>query len=180
MKTLSTIFLVALLCLLYSCTQQSQKTVVIKRSAADSAEIMAKATRLANDMVQRAKDSLANAQAAAKPVVHARTVKSYGPCPAMVKECLLVEDRNGKAIIVTLKNNSTKKIDVIGVSWVVYNKHGERIGSSSGKAKKVLAKGKSGSYSWGINAASGTHAKASVYSIHYKDGSVWLSGEDAL
>lgn len=173
MKALNTILL-ALLCLLYSCTEPAKHDN--KRSAADSAEIVAKATKMANDMVQRAKDSAAQAQAV-KPV---QPAKSYGPCPAAVKECVLVEDRHGKSIVVKVKNNSAKKIDVIGVSWVVFNKRNQRIGSSSGKAKKVLAKGKLGSYAWGINAASGTHAKASVYSIHYKDGSVWLSGEESL
>src|ERR1700749_971654 len=118
MKTLNTILL-ALLCLLYSCSQPPKSKAMA--STGDSAEIVAKATKMANEMMQRAKDSAAKAQAAVKPV---RPAKSYGPCPATVKECLIVEDRHGKAIIVKLINNSAKKIDVIGVSWVVFNKHG--------------------------------------------------------
>jgi hypothetical protein len=168
MKTLNTILL-ALLCLFYSCKQPVPVTA--KRSTADSLEIEAKAAKLAQEMVQHAKDSAANA----KPAI-AHVEKSYGPCPAAVKECLISTDSHGKSIIVTLKNNSKKKIDMVGISWTVYNKQGKKLGSSSGKAKKLLANGRSASYSWGINAETGTRAKASIYSIHYKDGTVWLSG----
>ncbi|HTD98467.1 MAG TPA: FxLYD domain-containing protein [Mucilaginibacter sp.] len=172
MKTLNTILL-ALLCLFYSCKQPVPATA--KRSTADSLEIVAKATKLAQEMVQRAKDSVANTQPGKAATVHIE--KSYGPCPAAVKECLITTDSHGKSIIVTLKNNSKKKIDMVGVSWTVYNKQGKKLGSSSGKARKLLANGRSASYSWGINAETGTRAKASIYSIHYKDGTVWLSGE---
>jgi hypothetical protein len=181
MKPLTTISL-AFLCLFYSCKQSDRgaptkitEQGVSKRSVADSIEIEAKATKMAHDMMQRAKDSAANVP---KKVVRTAPAKSYGPCPAAIKECLVVTDRNGKSIIVTLKNNSAKKIDVVGISWVVYNKANKRIGSSNGKAKKVLARGKSTSYAWDINASTGTHAKASVSSIHYKDGSLWQAGND--
>ncbi|MDB5137000.1 MAG: hypothetical protein JWP37_3603 [Mucilaginibacter sp.] len=181
MKPLTTISL-ALLCLFYSCKQSDRAAPTkisdqgtSKRSVADSIEIQAKATKMAHDMMQHAKDSASNTS---KRIVHAVPARSFGPCPAAIKECLVVTDRNGKSIIVTLKNNSAKKIDVVGISWVVYNKLNKRIGNSNGKAKKVLARGKSTSYAWGINASTGTHAKASVYSIHYKDGSLWQAGGD--
>ncbi|MGZ3812351.1 MAG: FxLYD domain-containing protein [Mucilaginibacter sp.] len=175
MKTLTTTIFAALLCLFYSCKQADRSTA--KRSAADSLEIQAKATQLAQQMMQRAKDSLAKA----KPVATTHKVKSYGPCPAVVKKCSVVNDVRGtKAILVTLKNNSGKRIDAVRIAWVVYNKQDKRIGGSSGMAKKELPKGKSTSYSWDINAPSGTHAKASVTTIHYKDGSVWKSDADLM
>lgn len=170
MKTLNTILLAGL-CLFYSCTPPDKKSAH-QRSAADSLEIVAKATQLAKVMLQHAKDSAAKAQAA-----QIKRNRYYGPCPAAIKECQVSTDRHGKSIIVTLKNNSAKKIAVVGIQWVVYNKAGKRLGASSGKAKKPLAGGHSASYAWGINAATGTHAKASVYSILYKDGSVWLAGD---
>lgn len=171
MKTFNTILL-ALLCLCFSC-KQTEPAKQQHTAAADSAEIATKAAQLAQQMVQRAKDSMAIAQAV-KPL----KVKSYGPCPAKVKKCLIANNGGSKAIVVTVKNTSNKKIDMIGVAWVVYNKKHQRLGSSSGKAKKVLPGGGSASYSWGINAEIGTNATASVYSIHYHDGSVWLAGEE--
>jgi hypothetical protein len=125
---------------------------------------------MAQEMMQHAKDSIARAMA----------VRSYGPCPVAIKKCSLVSDSHGKAIVVAIKNISSKKINAVRLSWIVYNRAGKRIGSSNGMAKKVLASGKSGSYSWGVNAASGTQAKAYVYSIVYKDGTQWQSGGDPV
>jgi hypothetical protein len=95
-----------------------------------------------------------------------------------IKTCSIVSDRSGKSVIVTLKNISSKKIDAVRIAWTVYNKAGRAIGGSKGSAKKALAKGQSSSYAWGINAPSGTRAKASVAGIHYHDGSVWAVSED--
>lgn len=157
------------LCLLYSCNQP-QPDAALKRRA-DSIELHNKARKMALEMMKRAEDS--TAYAAGHQV--ARSVKSYGPCPASIKTCAVVNDlRGGKAIVITLKNVSAKKIASVKLAWTVYNKAGRAIGSSAGMAKKELAKGRTGSYSWEINAPSGLRGKASVAGIYYKDGTKWL------
>lgn len=167
-KSCVTIFAAAL-CLLYSCNQP-QPDAALKRRA-DSIELNNKARKMALEMMKRAEDS--TAYAAGHQV--ARTVKSYGPCPASIKTCAVVNDlRGGKAIVITLKNVSAKKIASVKLAWTVYNKAGKAIGGSAGMAKKELAKGRTGSYSWEINAPSGLRGKASVAGIYYKDGTKWL------
>ena len=176
-KTLTTISM-ALLCAFYSCSTPPNNTAAKRR--ADSLALQAKAAAMAKQMMQHEKDSLAHADSLARrhADAHAAIHKNYGPCPVSIKTCSVVTDRNGKAVIVTLKNISSKKIDAVRIAWTVYNKAGKVIGGSKGSAKKVLAKGQSSSYAWGINAPSGTRAKASVAGIHYHDGSVWAAAED--
>jgi hypothetical protein len=164
-RTLTTISM-ALLCLFYSCSAPPNNTAMQRR--ADSLALQAKAAAMAKQMMQHEKDSLARAEAA-------RVRHSYGPCPVSIKTCNVVSDHNGKAVIVTLKNISSKKIDAVRIAWTVYNKAGKAIGGSKGSAKKALARGQSSSYAWGINAPSGTRAKASVAGIRYTDGSVWAA-----
>jgi hypothetical protein len=164
--TLSTI-IAALLCLSYSCTQPPHYTEA--QRSADSLALQAKAAALAKQMLQHQKDSIAAAEAV-------RAKRSYGPCPVAIKKCALAVQPNGsKAIIVTVKNVSSRKIDAVKLAWTVYNGKGERIGGSSGMAKKALLKGVTGSYAWAVNAHSGASAKASVAAIHYHDGSVWMA-----
>jgi len=174
MKTFNTI-LPALLCfcLFFSCKQPPQPDAALKRRA-DSVELQAKAAKMALEMLQRAKDSIANARGAENHEAAARPEKSYGPCPAVVRTCAVVSDlRGGKAIVVTLKNNSSKKIDAVKLGWTVFNKKDQKLGASSGMAKKDLAKGRTASYSWGINAPTGTRGKATIVYLHFKDGSIW-------
>jgi len=57
----------------------------------------------------------------------------------------------------------------------VYNKQGRAIGSSNGKAKKMLTVGKTAGFSWPVNAPNGIRAQVSVSGLHFKDGSVWMS-----
>ena len=67
----------ALLCLSYSCKQSTPGTT--KRSAADSLEIQAKATKMAQEMIQRAKDSLAKSSACKRQHCgRPASLKSYG------------------------------------------------------------------------------------------------------
>lgn len=170
-RTLTTISM-ALLCAFYSCSTPPNNTAAQRTK--DSIALQAKATALAKQMMQHEKDSLAHADSLARKraaVVH----KNYGPCPVSVKSCSLVSDHSGKSVVVTLKNNSSRKIDAVRIRWTVYNKSGKAIGGSRGSAKKALARGKSGSYAWGINAPSGTRAKASVAGISYHDGSIWAA-----
>lgn len=174
MKKTALTTIAAALCLLFSCTQPPHDTAAKRR--ADSLALQAKAAALAKQMMQHEKDSLAHADSLAR--MHAVVHRNYGPCPVAIKTCSVVSDRSGKAVIVTLKNISSKKIDAVRISWTVYNKAGKAIGGSRGMAKKALAGGKSGSYAWGINAPSGIRAKASVAGIHYHDGSVWAAAED--
>jgi hypothetical protein len=169
-RTLTTIS-AALLCALYSCTTPPTNSAA--RHSADSLALQAKATALAKQMVQHQKDSVAHADSLAR--MHAVIHKNYGPCPVAIKTCSVVSDHNGKSVIVTLKNISSKKIDMVRIAWTVYNKSGKAIGGSRGMARKVLPRGKSGSYAWGINAPSGTRARASVAGISYHDGSVWAA-----
>jgi hypothetical protein len=179
-KTLTTIFAVTA-CLVFSCSEPKPNADLKRR--ADSVDIQRKAAQIARRMMKQAQDSAALAQhadsdsLAAPKHLTAKTVRPSGPCPVSVRACSLVTDSHGKSIIVTIKNTSRKKIAMVGVSWVVFNKHNQRLGSSGGKAKKMLPAGKTASYAWGVNAESGTHAKASVYTILYKDGSVWTAGE---
>ena len=171
-RTLTTIS--ALLCLTYSCTTPPNNTAAKRR--ADSLALQAKASALAKQMIQHEKDSLAHADSLARlhtVVVH----KNYGPCPVSIKTCSLVSDHSGKSVIVTLENISSKKIDAVRIAWTVYNKSGKAIGGSRGMAKKALPRGKTSSYAWGINAPSGTRAKASVAGIRYTDGSVWAAAD---
>jgi len=167
----------ALVCLLSACSQPAPDAA-LKRKA-DSLEILAKATKMARQMVKmkRSEDSVAyvapDSLTAAVP--KPKIVHNYGPCPVTIKKCAVVNDLrgNGKAIVVHLKNISSKKIASVKLAWTVYNKKDERIGSSTGMAKKDLAKGKTASYSWGINAPSGIRGKATVAAIKYKDGTEW-------
>jgi hypothetical protein len=164
--TLTTV-IAALLCLAYSCTQPPHDTEAKRR--ADSLALQAKAAELAKQMLQHHEDSIAQAKAASLRRI-------YGPCPVAIKTCLLVGQSNGaKAIVVTVKNVSSRKIDAVKLAWTVYNGKGERIGRSSGMAKKQLQKGLTGSYSWAVNAKTGIRAKASVAVIHYHDGSFWMA-----
>jgi hypothetical protein len=168
--------LAAALCLFYSC-KQATPDAALKRKA-DSLDIVTKANKLAREMLKRAEDSAANVRRAKESAAGAlsKPMRTFGPCLAVIKTCSVITDGHGsKAIIVTLKNNSTKKIDAVRIAWTVYNKAGKAIGSSRGMAKKALARGRSASYSWGINAANGTRAKASIAGIHYHDGSVWAA-----
>jgi len=162
----------ALLCAFYSCSTPPNNTAAQRTK--DSLALQAKATALAKQMMQHEKDSLAHADSLARKraaVVH----KNYGPCPVSVKSCSLVSDHSGKSVVVTLKNNSSRKIDAVRIRWTVYNKAGKAIGGSNGMARKALARGKTNSYAWGINAPSGTRAKASVAGISYHDGSIWAA-----
>jgi hypothetical protein len=176
-RTLTTISM-ALLCAFYSCSTPPNNTAAKRR--VDSLALQAKALAMAKQMMQHQKDSLAHADslalrhAAARAAIH----KNYGPCPVSVKSCAVVSDHHGKSVIVTLKNISSRKIDAVRIAWTVYNKSGKAIGGSKGSAKKALARGKTSSYAWGINAPSGTRAKASVAGIRYTDGSVWAVSED--
>lgn len=165
-RILTTIAGAALLCFTFSCSQPPTNTEAKRR--ADSLAIAHKADSLAKLMLQHQKDSLAKLQAV-RPRHH------YGPCPVSVKTCALVGSGAAKAIVVTIKNNSAKKIAAVKLGWTVFNHKNQRLGSSAGMAKRALAKGGSGSYSWGVNAESGTRAIASVASIHYADGSVWMA-----
>ncbi|HVV56303.1 MAG TPA: hypothetical protein VHC47_13305 [Mucilaginibacter sp.] len=176
-RTLITIF-TALACLVFSCSQPSPNADLKRR--ADSIDIQRKATELARQMVQKTKDSLVRAQRindsiAPPKQLTAKTVHLSGPCPVTVKECLVVSDRHGKGIIVTLKNTSRKKITAVDVAWVVFNKHKQRLGSSGGKARKLLPAGKTASYAWDIHAENGIYAKASVRAIRYTDGTLWMA-----
>jgi hypothetical protein len=168
-KTLNTVAL-ALLCLCYACTEPTPNAA-LKRKA-DSADLAARANKMAAEIVKRKEDSAAHAKdslAALQPR------RNYGPCPVAVKKCTLISDgHGGKALIVSLKNSSGKKIDMVHLAWTVYNKQGNAIGSSNGKAKKPLAGGKTAGFSWPVNAPNGIRATASVYGLHFKDGSVWM------
>jgi hypothetical protein len=166
-RILTTIAGAILLCFTFSCSQPPRNTEAKRR--ADSLAIAHKADSLAKLMLQQKQDSLAKAQAAARRKHH------YGPCPVSVKTCALVGSGAGKAIVVTIKNISAKRIAAVKLAWTVFNRKNQRLGSSAGMAKKLLAKGSVGSYSWGVNAESGTRAIASVASIHYADGSVWMA-----
>lgn len=165
MKTLNTILL-AFLCLIYSCTQPVQKTSAAK-PAADTAKVLAKV------VIKKSPEKVIRAKRA-KTSLNDLYAKSKRTCPVLVKKCNIVVGGNGsRAIIVTLQNNTAKKIGAVKVSWIVYNRSGQQIGNSSGMAKKEVARGRSASYSWDIYAHNGTLAKAFVYNIHYKDGSMW-------
>src|SRR5258708_6211300 len=92
MKTLNTITL-ALLCLCYSCSQPTPNAA-LKRKA-DSLDIIAKANKMAQQIIQRSKDSAANAQRAHDSQAAAQPRRNYGPCPVAVKKCLLISDGHG-------------------------------------------------------------------------------------
>jgi hypothetical protein len=158
------------LCFLFSCNRPKPDADLKRR--VDSIELQAKAKKMAQEMMARMKDSVANAGG---HEVAAREAINYGPCPAAIKTCAVVNDlRGGKAIVISLKNVSGKKIGSVKLSWTVYNKAGKALGSSAGMAKKELVKGKTNKYSWEINAPNGTRGKASVAGIYYKDGTKWL------
>ncbi|MFI5160668.1 MAG: hypothetical protein ACHQHN_05290 [Sphingobacteriales bacterium] len=170
MKTFNTIAFMSL-CLLYACTEPHPNTALQRK--ADSLDLVTKANKLAAEIVKRHDDSIAAAQRAE---VHVH--KDYGPCPVALKKCQLVADgHGGKALVVSVRNASGKKIDMVHLAWTVYNKQGKVIGGSNGKAKKLLAAGKSAGYSWPVNAASGTRATASVAGLHFNDGSVWMAAD---
>ena len=120
------------------------------------------------------KDSLAKI-AAAEPKAAPKAEPHYGPCPVLVKASYLTGGGANNAIIVSLKNTSKKKIDAVKLTWTVYNHAGKAIGNSGGMAKKNLAKGRAGSYSWSVNAPNGTKAKAAVAYVHFADGTVWAT-----
>jgi hypothetical protein len=166
-KILTTITGAALLCFTFSCSQPPRNTGA-KREA-ESLAIARKADSLARLMLQQKQDSLAKVQATVK------RRHNYGPCPVIVKTCALVGSGAAKAIVVTIKNNSAKKIAAVKLGWTVFNRKNQKLGSSAGMAKRALTTGGIGSYSWGVNAESGTRAIASVASIHYADGSVWMA-----
>jgi hypothetical protein len=172
-KTLNTIAL-ALLCLLYSCTEPTPNAA-LKRKA-DSLDLALKANKLAAGIVKRRDDSIAAAKHAQDSLAEAHPHKDYGPCPVTLRKCSLVADgHGGKALVVSVKNASGRKIDMVHLAWTVYNKQGKVIGSSNGKAKKLLANGKSAGYSWPVNAPNGKRATASVAGLHFADGSVWMA-----
>lgn len=171
MKPLITIAALSL-CLFYSCNRPRPDANLKRR--VDSIELQAKAKKMAQEMLQHEKDSIADAKSGRHEAV-AHAMRSYGPCPAAIKTCAVVSDlRGGKAIVISLKNVSGKKIGSVKLAWTVYNKAGQALGSSAGMAKKELAKGKTSTYSWEINAPNGTRGKASVAGIFYKDGTKWL------
>ena len=166
-----TMITLASLCLLYSCTEPTPNAA-LKRKA-DSLDLALKANKLAAEIVKRKEDSAAHAK---DSVAEAHPHKDYGPCPVSLKKCSLVADgHGGKAIVVSVKNASGRKIDMVHLAWTVYNKQGKVIGSSNGKAKKLLAAGKSAGYSWPVNAPNGKRATASVAGLHFADGSVWMA-----
>ncbi|MBS1501657.1 MAG: hypothetical protein JST32_06325 [Bacteroidetes bacterium] len=176
-KTLTTM-IAACVCLIFSCSEPRPDADLKRR--ADSIDIQRKAAQIAKRMMKQAQDNAAQAGSRKDSIetpkhLAAKTVRVSGPCPVKVSACLVVSDEHGKGIVVTLKNTSHKKIAMVDVAWVVYNKQNERLGSSGGKAKKTLPAGRTASYAWGINAEHGTHAKASVRSIRYNDGSVWTA-----
>ena len=164
-KTFTTILL-ASLCLFYSCKQSEQKAATVP--VADTTHITAKVAKKDTDTVaaiHRPKNVVN---------VEALYLKSRRTCPATIRKCSVVTDISGsRAIIVNLQNTTNKKIGAVKVWWIVYNRSGKMVGNSNGMAKKELARGKSASYSWGINANKGSTAKAFVYIIRYGDGSSW-------
>ena len=158
-----TAILLASFCLFYSCKQSEQKAATVP--AVDTTHITAKVAKKDTDTVRKPK-YVVN--------VEALYLKSRRTCPATIRKCSVVTDISGsRAIIVNLQNTTTKKIGAVKVWWIVYNKSGKMVGNSNGMAKKALARGKSASYSWGINANKGSTAKAFVYIIRYGDGSSW-------
>jgi len=164
-----TIITLASLCLLYSCTEPKPNAALQRK--ADSLDLVTKANKMAAEIVKRRDDSIA---AAKSTEIHIH--KDYGPCPVSLKKCSLVADgHGGKALVISVKNASRKKIDMVHLAWTVYNKQGKVIGGSNGKAKKLLAAGKSAGYSWPVNAPNGKRATASVAGLHFADGSVWMA-----
>jgi len=160
-----TAILLASFCLFYSCKQSEQKATAVPN--VDTAHITAKVAKKDTDTVavQHPK-YLVN--------VEALYLKSRRTCPATIRKCSVVTDISGsRAIIVNLQNTTDKKIGAVKVWWIVYNKSGKMVGNSNGMAKKALARGKSASYSWAINANKNSTAKAFVYIIRYGDGSSW-------
>ncbi len=174
MKTLNTILL-GVLCLCYGC-KQPEPDAALKRKA-DSLEIIKKAKALAHEMLmQRSQDSTLYVPPGKPSAAVVQPRRNYGTCPVAIKKCTLVSDgHGGKALIVSLKNGSGKKIDMVHLAWTVYNRQGRAIGSSNGKAIKALAGGKTAGFAWPVNAPNGVRAKASVYGLRFKDGSVWMT-----
>ncbi len=185
MRTYRTIYflpLMAAVSLVFSC-KSPQPDAALKRRA-DSLDAQLKIAKLAQQQAQHTADSALRAQrikdsldrlSTAEHKEAPKAVPHYGPCPVVVKASYLTGGAVNKAIIVSLKNTSKKKIDAVKLTWTVYNHAGKAIGSSGGMAKKNLAKGRSGSYSWSVNAPNGTKAKASVAYVHYADGTVWAT-----
>jgi len=185
MRTFRTIYylpLFAAVSLVFSC-KSPQPDAALKRRA-DSLDAQLKIAKLAQQQAQRTADSALRAQhvkdslAKIAAVEHKEAPKAtphYGPCPVIVKASYLTGSAVNKAIIVSLKNTSKKKIDAVKLTWTVYNHAGKAIGSSGGMAKKNLAKGRAGSYSWSVNAPNGTKAKAAVAYVHFADGTVWAT-----
>ena len=185
MRTYRTIYflpLMAAVCLVFSC-KSPQPDAALKRKA-DSLEAQLKIAKLAQQQAQQRADSALRAQhlkdslakiAAAEPKAAPKAEPHYGPCPVLVKASYLTGGGANNAIIVSLKNTSKKKIDAVKLTWTVYNHAGKAIGNSGGMAKKNLAKGRAGSYSWSVNAPNGTKAKAAVAYVHFADGTVWAT-----
>lgn len=168
MKTLNTILL-ALICLFYSCTQQSPK--VPAAPPADSTRTAATPTVKPSDTVAQVKVKVKVKNKDNTDELYARSRRS---CPVVVKKCYLVTDINGsRAIVVTMQNNAPKKMSAVKVVWTVFNRSGKTLGIANGMAKKALARGRTASYSWAVNMHSSARAKAFIYSIRYQDGSVW-------
>jgi hypothetical protein len=100
--------------------------------------------------------------------------RSKRNCPVSLKKCSLVNGRAGlKGIIISLQNRTSRKIAMVKIGWLLYNKSGKRISYSTGLAKKEVSKGKSASYSWDIDTHAAFRAKAFICSLRYKDGSKW-------
>src|SRR5437588_8721565 len=138
MKTLNTILL-GVFCLCYGC-KQPVPNAALKRKA-DSLEIIKKAKALAREMLmQRSQDSTLYVPPGKPGAAIVQPRHNYGPCPVAIKKCTLISDgHGGKALIVSLKNGSGKKIDMVHLSWTVYNKQGRAIGNTTGKANKMLS-----------------------------------------
>src|SRR5579872_4513569 len=147
MKTLNTILL-ALLCLCYGCKQPKADAVLKRR--ADSLDSVKKA-KAHDKLMQSAQDSTLYVPPAKGGAAKVQPRHNYGPCPVAIKKCTLISDgHGGKALVVSLKNGSGKRIDMVHLAWTVYNKQGRAIGSSNGKAIKTLAVGKTAGFAWPV------------------------------
>lgn len=167
MKTNFTTILFAVLCLCYSC-KSPVPTVRSVAAARDTIKIHDTVT-----VIKKTTDTVAKAKAVqADP--EDLYAKSKSSCPVSLKKCSLVNGRAGlKDIIVSLQNRTSKKISMVKIGWLIYNRSGKRVGYSTGLAKKEVAKGKSASYSWDVDTHAAFRAKAFICSLRYKDGSRW-------
>ena len=136
MRNLTAIIL-ASLCLFYSCKQSSSSNTTAKRI--DTVYLPAKTTAKAPDTLKA--DSLKPVAAKSPSMdIDALYAKSKLSCPVTVRKCSIASLGHGsKAVIVTLYNNTTRKISALKIWWIVYNKTGKQIGNSSGMAKKEVA-----------------------------------------